>query len=218
MVRGLSWVQADHAPAALRVGTQTRQPRQPPRNRAIEDHPYDLIITNRDILISAERKIDVPLACLGQDTADAFDPRKTYISADQFQNWMREKVVVDLESVPGVGAANKHHFVAGAPPSSCLLLTCLFVATSATDQLEICTIRNAARRHSTNLSHLVSAWRSRHRQHFHAHWQIPLSENKHGVDKGPPGRNVPLSQDYRKHKWMSLCVTPRSILPVLTEM
>jgi len=45
--------------------------------------------------------------------AEGYDPRKTNVSADRFQNWMREKVVLDLDSVPGIGPANKHHFLAG---------------------------------------------------------------------------------------------------------
>ena len=42
-----------------------------------------------------------------------YDPKNTFINEGQLQYWLKNKVSADLESVPGVGPANKHHFVAG---------------------------------------------------------------------------------------------------------
>ena len=42
-----------------------------------------------------------------------YDPKNTFINEGQLQYWLKNKVSADLESVPGVGPANKHHFVNG---------------------------------------------------------------------------------------------------------
>lgn len=46
-------------------------------------------------------------------TGNEYNPQHTTINENQLQHWLRSKVSADLEAVPGVGPANKQHFVQG---------------------------------------------------------------------------------------------------------
>ena len=46
-------------------------------------------------------------------TGNEFNPQHTNINENQLHTWLRTKTDGDLENVPGIGPANKHHFVKG---------------------------------------------------------------------------------------------------------